>query len=327
MASKQEMLVLPRLLAAYDSAKKPIRAPTEAAFTSAFGALLPPASFLETDHGNVAYYSLPPSQPESHNNTPDRVLFIHGVQTPALGMLPLARSLQFSFPASHFVLVDMYGHGLSDTPFAPHTPILFHGLIDALLDLLGWPSAHLVGFSFGGATTVGYVVSRPSRVQSFAIIAPAGLLHSSDFSAEHLRGDDEVAAHNYVVDCLEGGPLVVPADWKQRVEKGQVVAPAIREWQTREHPGHTASVVAIFRDGGAMDRQAEFAEAAGAGIPSIAVLGELDEVCSKHDLTELGFTDVAVVPQVGHGVVRERVPEVAALIGDFWRALAKASGA
>ena len=153
-------------------------------------------------------------------------------------------------------------------------------------------------------------------------------MRSSDFIPEqqaHLRGDDEVAARKWVLQLLEGGELVVPEDWKQRVEKGLVVAEAVREWQMREHLGHVASVVAIFRDGGVMDKHAEFAKAAGTGIPSLAVLGELDDLCSEQGLNQQGFTNVATVPQVGHGVVRERVPEVAALIRDFWGRLAKTS--
>jgi hypothetical protein len=35
--------------------------------------------------------------------------------------------------------------------------------------------------------------------------------------------------------------------------------------------------------------------------------------------------NVAVVPQVGHGVVRERVPEVAGFIEDFWKQIEKHS--
>ncbi|KAK4539356.1 hypothetical protein LTR36_011013 [Oleoguttula mirabilis] len=318
MTSSPDSLVLPRPFAGHCPARNPIAAPTEAAFTSTFGALLPPANFLTTDNGRVAYYSLPPTISGSNTPTPDRVLFLHGVQTPALGMLPLAGNLHASFPSSHFVLVDIYGHGLSDTPFVPHTPELFHSLIDTLLNHLGWPSAHLVGFSFGGATTIGYVASRPSRVQSFALVAPAGLYRSSQFNAELLRGDDEAAAHNYVLELLEGGQLVVPADWKQRVAAGEVVAEALRNWQMRKHPGHAASVVAIFRDGGAMDKHAEFAKAAKTGIPSIVVLGELDDICTERDLNDLGFSNVAVVPQAGHGVVREKMPEVAALIEAFW---------
>jgi pimeloyl-ACP methyl ester carboxylesterase len=243
-------------------------------------------------------------------------------------MLPLARALHASFPRAHFVLVDLWGHGLSDTPVISHDPALFHHLLDAVLDQLKWPSAHLVGYSFGGALTVGYVGSRLSRVQSFTLVAPAGLIRSSNFSAEqqrHLCGEDESAARKWILEWLEGGELVVPTDWKERVARGEVVAEAVREWQTREHLGHTASVVAAVRDGGVMDNDAEFVKAVRTGIPSLAVLDGMDDVCSEQELNNIGFTNVAVVPLVGHGVVREKVPEVAALIDDFWTKLNKTS--
>ncbi|KAF2801069.1 alpha/beta-hydrolase [Melanomma pulvis-pyrius CBS 109.77] len=322
-------LVLPRPGGAPSSSKPPIPGPTEAAFTETFGTLLPPAKYLSTVTGRAAYYEILPSSPENGLHTPDRVLFIHGVQTPALGMLPLARALHASFPRAHFVLVDLWGHGLSDTPIAPHEPSLFHQLFDALLDQLAWPSAHLVGFSFGGALTVGYVASRSSRVQSFTLVAPAGLIRSSNFTAEqqgHMRGDDEAAARKWVLEFLEGGEVVaLPADWKERVGRGEIVAQAVREWQMREHPGHSASVVAVFRDGGVMDNDAEFVRAVRTGIPSFVVLGGLDGVCSEQELKELGFANVAVVPQAGHGVVRERVPEVSGFISDFWTKLNQTS--
>lgn len=319
---------LPRPGGAPSSSKSPIPGPAEAAFTETFGTLLPPAKYLNTVNGKAAYYEVLSSSPENSSHTPDRVLFIHGVQTPALGMLPLARALHESFPRAHFVLVDLWGHGLSDTPVVPHDSNLFHQLLDALLDQLEWPSAHLVGFSFGGALTVGYVASRSSRVQSFTLVAPAGLIRSSNFTAEqqgHLRGGDEAAARKWVLEFLEGGELVVPADWKERVGRGEVVAEAVREWQMHEHPGHVASVVAVFRDGGVMDNDAEFVRAVRTGIPSLAVLGGMDSVCSERELNELGFANVAVVTQAGHGVVRERVPEVAAFISDFWTKLNQAS--
>jgi pimeloyl-ACP methyl ester carboxylesterase len=119
--------------------------------------------------------------------------------------------------------------------------------------------------------------------------------------------------------------LVVPKDWEERVGRGEVVAEAVREWQMREHAGHTASVVAVFRDGGAMDNDAEFVKAMNTGIPSLVVLGELDDVCNQQDLRELGFANVFAVPEVGHGVVREKVPEVAAFITHFWMKLDKAN--
>lgn len=324
--------VLPRPGGAPSSLKTPIPGPAEAAFTETFGTLLPPVKYLHTANGKAAYYEVLPSYtfpPGNNSHTPDRVLFIHGVQTPALGMLPLARALQISFPKAHFVLIDLWGHGMSDTPVVPHDTSLFHQLLDALLDQLAWSSTHLIGFSFGGALTVGYAASRSLRVQSFTLVAPAGLIRSSNFTSEqqgHLRGDDEAAARKWVLELLEGGELVVPTDWKERVGRGEIVAEAVREWQMREHPGHVASVVAMFRDGGAMDNDAEFVRAVRTGIPSLVVLGEMDDLCSERELNELGFTNVAVVPQIGHSVVREKVLEVTAFIGDFWEKLNEAHG-
>jgi pimeloyl-ACP methyl ester carboxylesterase len=207
----------------------------------------------------------------------------------------------------------------------PHEAALFYRLLDALLDHLQWRSAHLIGFSFGGSLTVGYVGSRVSRVSSFTLIAPAGLLRISAFPEEdrhHVsNGVDDNEVRRAVLQFLEGGQLVVPEDWIERVEKGEVVAEAVREWQTREHPGHTASVVAAFRDGGAMDNHDMFEKAAQTGVPSLVVLGGNDDLCTEQQLRELGFSNVFVVPQAGHGVVRERVPEVTGFITDFWNGL------
>jgi pimeloyl-ACP methyl ester carboxylesterase len=158
------------------------------------------------------------------------------------------------------------------------------------------------------------------------LVAPAGLLYTSEFTdvqRSYLRGGEgsEEQARAWIFEFLEGGKLVVPSDWKERVGRGEVVAEAIREWEMKEHDGHSASVVAIIRDGGVLDNDAEFAKAAKSGIPNLSVLGELDGAVSVEKLEHVGMRNIAVVPQVGHGVVRERVPEVAGLIEDFWKGL------
>jgi len=318
--------VLPRP-GAPPSFQPPIAAPSEQSFTQIFGNLLPPAKYIRTPYGKAAYYEINPSGPESANAVPDRVLFIHGVQTPAIGMYQLASELHRKFASSHVVLLDLWGHGLSDTPIVPHEAPLFHGLIDALLDELKWPTAHLVGFSFGGALTVGYVASRPKKVSSFVLVAPAGLIRFSGFSQEqqaHIRGGgDEAKARKCVWKILGGPNEPLPADWKDRGAKGVVVVDSVRAWQLREHTGHAASVVGVFRDGGVMDRDEQFVEAVKTGVPNVVVLGETDDVCTKELLGELGFKYVHVVEGAGHGVVRERVPEVAETIAGFWKGLGR----
>ncbi|KAF9734667.1 hypothetical protein PMIN06_006175 [Paraphaeosphaeria minitans] len=322
MSTTMNELVLPRPGQKSVEEKPPILGPTESAFTDTFGTLLPPAKYLHTANGKAAYYDILPSVPGNGSTAPDRVLLIHGVQTPALGLLPLVRALQKAFPQTHFVLFDHWGHGLSDTPYRPHEQHLFHDLIDALLDQLNWPTVHLIGYSFGGALSPAYVASHSKKVRSFTLVAPAGLMRMSDLSAEeqgHVRGDsDETAAQKWVHGWLEGGQLVVPEDWEERVAKGQVVAPAIKRWQLQKHAGHAASVVGIIRDGGVFDNHDAFSEAARTGIPSLAILGELDGIVNEQTLRDVGITNVKVVLGAGHGVVRDNVPEVATAITAFW---------
>lgn len=324
MATESTQLVLPRPGAGLETPIAPIPGPTEATFTETFGKLLPPAQFFTTPKGKAAYYELPPTS-TTPSKSPDRVLFLHGLQTPALGMLPLASALHAAFPQAHCVLLDWWGHGLSETPVEPHEDALFHGQVDALLDRLGWPSAHFVAYSFGSAATISYVAKRgPERVKSMALVAPAGLLRSADWTElqrSYIRGGSgvEEEAQRWILEFLEGGDLVVPADWRERVARGEVVAEAIREWQMRVHPGHTASVVGVFRDAAVFDRHADFTKAAGSGVESVFVLGGLDDLCPRSELEQTGFHNVNVVPEAGHGVVREKVPEVAGFIGGFWK--------
>ncbi|KAJ6557501.1 Alpha/Beta hydrolase protein [Mycena capillaripes] len=307
-----------------------IAAPSEAAFTSIFGTLLPPAKFLTTPHGRTAFYDFPPASP-SPIDPISRVIMIHGVCTPALGLLPLASTLLTAHPNTHLVLYDLWGHSLSDTPAIPHTPALFHAQLLALLVHLGWADApvNVVGYSFGGAIAAVFAARYPETVKSLVLVAPAGLMRAESFGEPGetlIRGGDgvdEKAARDWVLHHLEGGPLTVPTDWQERVQRGEVVPEKVRGWQQEEHPGHVASCVAIFRDGGAIGLHEEFTRAA-QGVPHIlAILGELDEVCSKEDLVAVGvqLENVVVVEGVGHGLVRQRVGAVARPIGGFWEGL------
>ncbi|KAH6891509.1 putative valacyclovir hydrolase [Thelonectria olida] len=322
-------LVLPRPgTAKAGGTPRLVPAPSEAAFVTTFGNLLPRASYLETQNGTAAYYELPPSSPPPTDRTTtiSRVLFVHGVQTPAIGLQPLASALSSRFPHAHCVLVDLWGHGLTVTPLLPHDPALFHALLEDLIVHLEWTDAHFIGYSFGAATTASFAAAKPDRVASMVLVAPAGFIRKAKFDEterSYLRGgeDLEVRAVDWVLEFLEGGQLVVPSDWKERVGRGEVVAEAVRDWQMKVHEGHVASVVAIVRDGGVMDSDAEFAKAAKTGRPCLSILGELDDLSTVQDLHDVGMRNVAVVPQTGHAVVRQKVPEVAQLIEEFWNKL------
>ncbi|PTB64962.1 alpha/beta-hydrolase [Trichoderma citrinoviride] len=322
------LIVLPRPGALASETPRIISAPSERAFVTAFGQLLPQASFLQTKNGRIAFYALPtsPITAEQATNPVTRVLFVHGIQTCAIGLQPLASTLSARFPSAKCVLVDLWGHGLTDTPFVPHDAALAHDLLESVMVHIGWEDAHFVGFSLGGSLTASFAAARPERVASLTLVAPAGFVRQGQFDEvqrSYLRGGEglEVQAKAWILDFLEGGDLVVPPDWKERVERGEVVAEAVRQWQMEHHEGHVASVVALFRDAGVLDNDEEFAKATKTGIKNLCILGQLDGIVNEHDLHSIGMQNTVLVPQAGHAVVREKVPEVAGLIEDFWKKL------
>ncbi|KAK6000010.1 hypothetical protein QM012_003998 [Aureobasidium pullulans] len=323
--STTNRITIPRPGTGVPATVNSISGPSEESFTATFGKLLPAAQYLSTSYGKVAYYTYTPTTTTtSSRSSGQRVLLLHGVQTPSLGLQPLATSLHTQFPGAEFVLVDLWGHGLSSTPVLAHTPSLFHYLIDSLLAHLTWNSCDLIGYSFGGSTAISYIassVSRAERVTSVALVAPAGLWKCPDLDKEKLYDSDFEVSKEHVMELLEGGPLIVPNDWQSRINNGEIVAEKIREWQMQTHTGHTASVVAIVRDGGVFGQEEAFKNAAKTQIPILAVLGETDDVVFEQDLRAAGVDNVVVVKGAGHAVVRQKVPEVAKHIGDFWQQL------
>jgi len=327
----QPFLALPRPGTIQTQQLVTIAAPKEADFVSTFGQLLPSASYLSTKYGKAAYYSIPPTSKASNGAKEDpisRVLMVHGVQTCAIGLQPLAKTLSSRFPHAHIVLVDLWGHGLTDAPVTPYEPALFHFLLESLMTHLHWDNAHFIGYSFGGSTVATFASVKRHLVSSLILVAPAGLMRMSQFTPQEqtwLRGDSSVTeqeAQKQVMIWLEDGPLVVPPNWKERVSRGEVVAEAVKEWQMVNHEGHAASVVAVVRDGGVFDMHEGFKRAAGTGVRNFSVLGELDPICSVSDLKDVGFENVVMVNAAGHGVVREQVPEVARYVEEFWKGLA-----
>ena len=215
-----------------------IAAPSYESFTSRFGRAFPKPRFVESDFGTIAVYDLPP--PSEHSKRP--VLIIHGLNTPALGMWPLAKELQSLDPDAHVVLFDLWGHGLSSTPLVAHTQQIFFIQIYQVLSFMRWPSAHIVGYSFGALAAMRFAVQNRWTASPVALLGPAGLLRMEDFSPEmqellHDSKGRAAEARNSVLEWLEGGPLVVPKDCQERVNNGEVVAEALREWELQEHSG------------------------------------------------------------------------------------------
>ncbi|KAF2103132.1 putative valacyclovir hydrolase [Rhizodiscina lignyota] len=296
-----------------------VAAPSDASFIARFGHAYPKPQYLDSDLGTTALYEIPPPSRQSKR----QILIIHGICTPALGMLPLTKELQALDPDAHIVLFDLWGHGLSSTPLVAHTPHIFHFQIFQVLGFMQWTSAHIIGYSFGASTAIRFAIHNPWAALSVALLAPAGLLRKEEFSQQmqELLEDSkrrETEAADCVLSYLEGGPLVVPTDWRERVNSGEIVAEALREWELQEHSGYPYSVLSMFREGGVSGCEDYFREFAQLSLKKIGVVAELDTVCSKSQLVGLGFRDVEIVKNAGHAFVRGVPDEVASIVHRFW---------
>lgn len=299
-----------------------IAPPSHGDFTSRFGDNFPQPQYLKSDLGATAFYQLPPP---SGTSEPRPVLIIHGLNTPAMGMLYLAREIQALDPDSHVVLYDLWGHGFSSTPLVAHTPSIFHAQILQILGFMQWTGgAHILGFSFGGSTAVSFFLDHPRAALSVVLLAPAGLLAGDDFSLRLQRllddesGDRETEAFGAVMGFLEGEPPAPGEVQPQPTDPKEVVAKELRKWELDSHRGYPHSVLSMFRHGGVYDRHAMFRKFAQMPVEKIGILGEQDPVCSPQQLVECGIENVEVVGDAGHGFVRSKAPEAARLVLEFW---------
>jgi pimeloyl-ACP methyl ester carboxylesterase len=312
-----------------------ISPPSAENFNSLFGSVLPPAQTVTSHWGITNYYLIKPSHPSpSTSARPRNVVLVHGVGTPAIGLLPLATRLAASSIPTTVLIYDNWGHGLSSTPVAAHVPGLFHSQILHLLSHLDWPRAHFLGYSFGGVIAATFARYHAWIVESLVLVAPAGLLKKSDQSLwDRLVvwggwgwGWESISARR-IYDILGPGP--VEEKWEKKLkEKGLEAVPrqAIQVWEKENHAGHVASLVSSYRYGGVFDSHDTYESIAKSELATLTLLGETDGFFkagyTKSELESLGWRgDVHVVKGVGHGVIAEKIKEVEDYILAFWETL------
>lgn len=113
---------------------------------------------------------------------PDIVL-IHGV-TGDLSIWFLSKTLQTLSETYRVTAYDLRGHGYSDAPPSGYTSADHAADLFGLLDVIGAPSASLVGHSFGGVIAAHAAVLQPGRVSSVVLSDPyfPALRHLEDVS-------------------------------------------------------------------------------------------------------------------------------------------------
>ncbi|KAI0394238.1 Alpha/Beta hydrolase protein [Xylariaceae sp. FL0594] len=202
-----------------------IPGPTRESLTTRFGEAFPaPTRYLESDLGITAMYDLGTGEPgpdekgeeEGEEVETRNLLMIHGLNTPALGLVPLARAIQSQSQSlslksenknknkrktktkTHIILFDLWGHGHSSTPLAAHSAHIFHSQVyQVLLSSSSSSSSfmtqgfHILGFSFGGCLAAKFALYNPNLVKSVALVAPAGVAPIEVDLLTFLTSDEE----------------------------------------------------------------------------------------------------------------------------------------
>jgi 3-oxoadipate enol-lactonase len=188
---------------------------------------------------------------------------------------------------------DQRGHGETDSPDGPYSFDLLVSDLEALLDALDIPRAHVVGLSMGGATALGLALRRPERV---------GLLVICDTSAASTPEAARQWAARAAVAAEQG--------------MAALVEPTIERWFPAEtvaaNPPHLDLVrqmikstpVAGFRGGAAALSEVDYASAVtSVSAPTLFVVGERDgglprAMRSLH--AQLPASQFAELPGAGH---------------------------
>ncbi len=99
------------------------------------------------------------------------VVFLHGISGHLEGYCAVARD----YAERHEVhMIDMIGHGYTDSLTVPLTTQVLSDHVIAYLDAAGIDRAHLVGLSLGGWTAAWTAAFRPDRVRSLTLVSAAG---------------------------------------------------------------------------------------------------------------------------------------------------------
>ncbi len=117
-----------------------------------------------------------------------------------------------------------------------------------LMDHVGWPTAHIVGHSYGGLVALQLAMDRPERVGSVALLEPAarGIANSAQVVASlqpvfaaYRSGDTEAAVDGFLGHVCGDGyrttlERVIPGAFQEVLDEAdlffQAEMPAVQQW-------------------------------------------------------------------------------------------------
>jgi pimeloyl-ACP methyl ester carboxylesterase len=210
---------------------------------------------------------------------------------------------------------DFRGQLLSPPATADTVPIDLAGHaadVEALLDRLGWESAHLIGASFGAEVALELAAGRPERVRSLVVITAM-----DRETPEFRRGSDDMRA--VLARRLEGGDqalfydLLVESVYSEGYRRVEAATLAARRAQTDQLP--RAWFEGVDRLLAALEGFDLTTRLGSVRCPALALLAADDRIMDESRARALAAAigaEVVVHPRSGHALVVEDPHWVAA---------------
>lgn len=142
---------------------------------------LPGARDVFTPYGSIRAYEFGP--PDS----PNRVLFVHGISTPCVSLFSIAFHLATK-RGCRVLLMDLFGRGWSGGPVdlsydnRLYASQIFMTLASSDVHWTDDAGFALVGYSMGGGVAADFASYFPGLVNELVLIAPSGIVRESHIS-------------------------------------------------------------------------------------------------------------------------------------------------
>eukprot|EP01083_Nonionella_stella_P001637 4668_1 len=149
------------------------------------------SKFVRLSNGNtyVSRWILNAQDDDDHAPKYDMVL-VHGIGEtsewdPFIQSVCKKQDTSQNNKVSSILVYHLYGRGYSDAPLVPNSLPLFTQQLSELLMVLNMVKPIiLVGFSMGGAVSMGFAATFPSKIHKLILLGPAGLPVHKPFTAK-----------------------------------------------------------------------------------------------------------------------------------------------
>jgi len=228
------------------------------------------------------------------------LLLLHGFTGSTRSMTGVAAGLRDRY---RVIRVDLIGHGLSAAPreLAPYTMERCVEQLAEVLDALGAPSVHVLGYSMGGRVALALALLRTERVRSAILIgARAGV--EDPLERAQRQGDDEALAQRIEregVEAFVDSWMALPLFASQR----RLGASALAAARTQRLANRAHGLAGSLRGMGAGAQPNLHGRLADLRIPVLVVSGAEDlkfRAIADGLAARLPLARLMLIPEAGH---------------------------